>query len=184
MSKNAVAAYEAGEMPKSKWTKRAILEAISGYCFENDLMMTEEAAKLTKAQLFEKYIEWSSWHHTSKFANETDFYALDEEAVERDFAPMTDEQIEERNAAVRAERERIEHMETARREAYSTYLETHGFRPDTVAAYADTYPERVTHTTSKKGAPMLVFGFNGKEYRVRECDADHNLIGFNALEGK
>lgn len=32
MSANARAAYEAGEMPRSKWTKAAILGALRGYC--------------------------------------------------------------------------------------------------------------------------------------------------------
>lgn len=34
MSVNARAAYEAGEMPRSKWTKTAILGALRGYCDE------------------------------------------------------------------------------------------------------------------------------------------------------
>lgn len=31
MSRNAVAAYRDGEMPKSKWTKKAILAALEDY---------------------------------------------------------------------------------------------------------------------------------------------------------
>lgn len=38
MSANARAAYEAGEMPRSKWTKAAILGALRGYCDEMDLL--------------------------------------------------------------------------------------------------------------------------------------------------
>ena len=38
MSVNARAAYEAGEMLRSKWTKTAILGALRGYCDEMDLL--------------------------------------------------------------------------------------------------------------------------------------------------
>ena len=38
MSANARAAYEAGEMLRSKWTKTAILGALRGYCDEMDLL--------------------------------------------------------------------------------------------------------------------------------------------------
>lgn len=37
MSRNAAAAYADGEMPKSKWTKAAMVEAIKGCCDDNDL---------------------------------------------------------------------------------------------------------------------------------------------------
>lgn len=45
MSANARAAYEAGEMPRSKWTKAAILGALRGYCDEMDLLYDPAAER-------------------------------------------------------------------------------------------------------------------------------------------
>lgn len=81
MSVNARAAYEAGEMPRSKWTKAAILGALRGYCDEMDLLYDPAVESETKAALFDRFIAYSSWHHTGAYARETEFFALDEAAV-------------------------------------------------------------------------------------------------------
>lgn len=81
MSERAVMAYESGEMPKSKWTKRAMLTAIEDYCDEFSIPYDGRLSSLKKAEIFERFFEWKSWHHTGKYANVTDFYGLDEEAV-------------------------------------------------------------------------------------------------------
>lgn len=81
MSERAALAYEDGEMPKSRWTKSAMLAAIADYCDMFGLAYDGSAAKLTKDALFERFFEWKSWHHTGKYANVTDFYGLDEDAV-------------------------------------------------------------------------------------------------------
>lgn len=74
MSNNAVAAYENGEMPKSKWTKTLILEAL------NDMDVATEiqnaAKKLPVNALKEIFLHKTSWHHTSKMYNATDFYSV------------------------------------------------------------------------------------------------------------
>ncbi len=75
MSKRATSAYLDGEMPISKWNKKAILEAIS------ELTDAEYFGKLTVSELKSLFLNCSSWHHTSKYANATDFYSIDEEAV-------------------------------------------------------------------------------------------------------
>ena len=51
----------------------------------------EENAPLIdpRDEVFERFFHESSWHHTSKFFNETDFYKLDEDAVCGSFRPMT-----------------------------------------------------------------------------------------------
>lgn len=82
MSVRAAAAYEDGEMPKSKWTKKAMLEAIDTWCEENDRIMLVDVAKMLKNDIFYQFFEYSSWHHTSKFCNMTDFYAINETALE------------------------------------------------------------------------------------------------------
>lgn len=81
MSNNAVAAYADGEMPLSKWTKAAILEAI----FENCEMLEKKEdllRKMTAKELKDEFLQMSSWHHTSKFYNCTNFYSLDFEKIE------------------------------------------------------------------------------------------------------
>lgn len=81
MSTRAVIAYESGERPKSKWTKAAMLEAIEDYCDEHGIEFDETRFRLTKSELFDRFFEWKSWHHTGKYANVTDFYGVDEDAV-------------------------------------------------------------------------------------------------------
>lgn len=81
MSNNAVAAYADGEKPLSKWTKPAILEAIFDSC-----EISEEKAdllrKMTVKELKDEFLQMSSWHHTSKFYNCTNFYSLDFDKIE------------------------------------------------------------------------------------------------------
>lgn len=81
MSVRASMAYMNGEMPKSKWTKQRMLDAISEYCDMFGMRVDESVAKMRKDELFEEFFEWKGWHHTGKYANRTDFYGLDEVAV-------------------------------------------------------------------------------------------------------
>ena len=75
MSNNAVAAYEAGEKPLSKWTKKAILNEIME--IYGDAEKIDIIKKLNSNELKEYFLIPSSWHHTSKFYNKTYFYVLD-----------------------------------------------------------------------------------------------------------
>lgn len=77
MSNNAVAAYEDGERPKSKWLKKDILECL-GKCEIAD-GIKKAAAGLTKEELQSLLLVLSSWHHTSSYYNQTDFYSFDRE---------------------------------------------------------------------------------------------------------
>lgn len=81
MSNNAVEAYENGEMPRSRWTKKEILNTIYN---DSDIEETkyELLQKMTKSELVDHFLYSSSRHHTSKYYNLTDFYAIDTEAVE------------------------------------------------------------------------------------------------------
>lgn len=81
MSNNAVAAYLDGEMPLSKWTKPAILEAIFDNC-ETSEEKADLLRKMTAKELKDAFLKQSSWHHTSKFYNCTNFYSLDFEEIE------------------------------------------------------------------------------------------------------
>lgn len=82
MSKRAAAAYEDDEMPKSKWSKAAMISRIEDYANDEDITLPAHVYKMNKRQLFSMFFDLSSWHHTSKFCNETDFYALDEDYFE------------------------------------------------------------------------------------------------------
>jgi hypothetical protein len=86
MSERAMFAYESGEKPKSKWTKSAMIAEIKHCCWEWDIEFNPDVIKgMTKDDLFREFFAWSSWHHTGKFARETDFYAVDETWVKDAF---------------------------------------------------------------------------------------------------
>lgn len=78
MSNNAVEAYKNGEKPMSKWTKAAILERAEE--------ISPEKAKLLRiipvGALRSHLLIYTAWHHTSSQYNKTDFYAVDEDALE------------------------------------------------------------------------------------------------------
>ena len=82
MSNNAVAAYENGEKPLSKWTKAAIIAAADEYLTEAEDEQREKKLAWLRAASLAKLKEFalckSSWHHTSCHYNATDFYSVDE----------------------------------------------------------------------------------------------------------
>lgn len=55
MSRRAAEAYEDGEMPKSKWTKKAMVAAIQSYCDEFDMSFDPDVLKgMRKDEVFER----------------------------------------------------------------------------------------------------------------------------------
>ncbi len=76
MSNNAVAAYEAGERPLTKWTKQELVE-----------LLNEEVQPLAKQlnlkELRLASLSYSGWHHTSSRYNKTNFYSFDQTANDR-----------------------------------------------------------------------------------------------------
>lgn len=187
MSRRAAEAYEDGEMPKSKWSKKAMVAAIQSYCDEFDMLFDPDVLKgMRKDEVFEQFFHKSSWHHTSKFFNETDFYKLDEDAVSGSFRPMTDTEVAERDA-VRiqdiekewAEREVMRVARIEQLDRHRAYREEHGFAPDTVAAlgHEQVCPiERIGETH--------LYGFDATEPgsfdRAIEC---HQLHGTRGMPG-
>lgn len=93
MSNNAIEAYEEGMMPKSKWTKAAMLEAIKETLesSDNKELTMDAIKKLPKEAMFEQFFRYKEWHHTSSKYNVTDFYGIDDYAIEH----TTDAQIED-----------------------------------------------------------------------------------------
>lgn len=68
MSVRAAEAYEQGEMPISRWTKTAIIQAVKDYCFDFDLAYDPDIENNTKAELVKEFLEYKSWHHSSRTA--------------------------------------------------------------------------------------------------------------------
>lgn len=66
MSNNAVAAYDAGERPLSRWTRDAILNR----CEDKAKMLSS----LTRDELIGLFLAETVRHHTSKYYNYTMFY--------------------------------------------------------------------------------------------------------------
>ena len=102
MSNNAVAAYEDGEKPLSKWTKADIFGIIEDEDREINLKCSiSKLRKLPVKILKDVCLTYSSWHHTSSHYNKTDFYSLDVKAVEN----LTDERIDELIAECKADKD-------------------------------------------------------------------------------
>lgn len=93
MSNNAVDAYSDGEKPLSKWTKKDLINAVFDYIKSNPdekiSFNMENLKKVPLSVLKSALLYKSSWHHTSEFFNQTDFYSLDENTI----SDMTDKKI-------------------------------------------------------------------------------------------
>ena len=100
MSNRAVQAYEYGAMPKSRWTKQAILSAI----IENNgnSIQEKDLEKLRKglaghsvAWLRSNLLSYDSWHHTSSAFNRTDFWSIKDYTVEECLDILAREEVRE-----------------------------------------------------------------------------------------
>ncbi len=94
MSERALAAHNNGEKPLSQWSKEDLLDCLPS-------AISEQAKKLTLKELRFELLYNSGWHHTGNCFNHTDFYAIDESAIEE----LTAEKIAEIIAS-RPKRER------------------------------------------------------------------------------
>lgn len=192
MSNNAVAAYENGEMPRSKWTKKAIIQAVGSYCDDYDLAYDPQIEKMKKEELFNRFIELTSWHHTSKYCNATNFYGINEGAVREVFPELPEEVRRMRNAeriarlaAQRAAWEAEHAAEIELRKREREYLAEHGFASNTVAAYLLAHPENCDVRTSKKGNEVIEIlrdkdTMNAGVYEARRKE-NQRLHYFNAV---
>lgn len=77
MSNRAREAYAQGEKPISKWTKNTILDEIESNFEDVDVTAL---SKLTKDELVDNFLQYSSWHHTGSLYNATTFYKIKEDA--------------------------------------------------------------------------------------------------------
>ena len=76
MSNNAINAYSNGEKPLTKWSKSDILEELATDYNEQNCEEFKLIAKMKKSTLVKRCLIKSSWHHTSKHFNKTDFYIV------------------------------------------------------------------------------------------------------------
>jgi len=83
MSERAVQAYEGGAMPRSKWTKSALIDGVV------EMGGSICCAAFTLDVLIKRCLTYDSWHHTSLYANPTNFYRVDAKAA----AAMTEDAI-------------------------------------------------------------------------------------------
>lgn len=89
MSVRAAEAYDSGEKPMSKWSKGEILGAAKE--INPDIV---PALKEIRADVLKRYLLLrTSWHHTSSYANATDFYSINEDRLRS----LTEDAVKEWN---------------------------------------------------------------------------------------
>lgn len=129
MSNNAIAAYENGEKPISKWKKSEMLDQIKEKVDNRELSLncSFEYLKRLPADVLKKICLYkSSWHHTGKHYRVTDFYSLDTDAVKE----LTEEKIIETISDYREQKKQLKlEKENAVEELWKcTYLKWSGSR--------------------------------------------------------
>lgn len=156
MSVRAAEAYEQGEMPISRWTKTAIIQAVKDYCFDFDLAYDPGIENNTKAELVKEFLEYKSWHHSSRTAREVEFFGLNEDAVCRSFEPMSQEQVIERDRQMAAEQAaqeaRLQFMNAREKE----FEQKFGCNPSSVLAYEAVHPEMCTRFIARRKKTEMI----------------------------
>lgn len=149
MSNRAAEAYQNGERPLSKWTKKDIINEIREYARDNNLpfsiaLLDKVKAKVLKDSLLKK----TSWHHTSSFANKTNFYSIDYEKI----SVLKDEDIRD---LLSVEEEPKEDIDTFRGDIH--YLEWGGTRRHPKAEKKELLDVDI----KEKGSFYIVYDKNG-----------------------
>ncbi|WP_195501664.1 hypothetical protein [Coprococcus comes] len=150
MSVRAAEAYEQGEMPISRWTKTAIIHAVKDYCFDFDLAYDPDIEKKTKAELAKEFLEYKSWHHSSRTAREVEFFGLNEDAVCRSFEQMSEEQIIERDRQMADERAALEARLQFMQSREKEFEKKFECDPSSVLAYEAIHPEMCERFISRR----------------------------------
>lgn len=84
MSNNAIEAYSKGKMPKSKWTKKIIVDRIREYSVNNHVIFDmKKFNKISKDILQKKFLITREWHHVSAYYTPVDFYELNQKCLEK-----------------------------------------------------------------------------------------------------
>lgn len=129
MSNRAVEAYKDGEMPLSKWSKQLIIDEVLEY----DHFTKDDLKKYTKKVLTGYFLKRSSWHHTGKFCNETDFYSINSNRAENGSI----DDLEELKEYCKKETKKVEKLKVTK--AKAKYLEWSGSRSHPKATEVEDY---------------------------------------------
>ena len=156
MSVRAVEAYEQGEMPISRWTKTAIIQAVKDYCFDFDLAYNPDIEKKTKAELAKEFLEYKSWHHSSRTAREVEFFGLNEDAVCRSFEQMSEEQIIERDQQMADEQAALEARLQFMQSREKEFKQKFECDPSSVLAYEASHPEMCDRFISRRKKDEMI----------------------------
>lgn len=167
MSNNAVDAYENGEMPLSKWSKKAILAAVADAAPDALPLLSSCPLAVLRAHVLRR----SSWHHTSSHYNKTDFFALDDFVLE-DLTPETVESWirDQKDAAAAAPA-----AAPSRRPGSIAYIEWAGSirRPRAIHRRLDGV------FIEQKGAFFLVFDASGALILRKKVDSTGTEVTFS-----
>lgn len=186
MSERAAAAYEGGEMPKSRWTKKAMAETIAEWCDGNDRTLDVELASMRRDAIFTRFFKVTSWHHTGRFAAATDFYGIDESALLAATRRIDERDLESRAAEREAERARHEVEREAEGAAEDETWKALGQAGKyiaarnpafthkssiimTMAAQEALHPERFVTRVAKSGRVMLRDKASGVEVAIEQA---------------
>ena len=136
MSVRAYEAYEGGEKPLSKWSKNDIIEAMME-CRDD---FEENELKKYSREALTIFLDYSSWHHTGSYFNETTFYSFDEDFSERkkeNIIEALDERMEElkKEREEKKEAKKIEKLE----KCHFGYFEFEGTRKHPKSVYREAY---------------------------------------------
>ena len=114
---------------------------------------------MRKAELFDRYFSCTSWHHTSKFFNATDFYSVDGLMLDEECAPLP------QRDAIAMESCRLAAVEeTALRNADAHRMcaaRDDDARRLTVAAFAAMFAQCVKKRVTKRGNVMYSLNEQG-----------------------
>lgn len=186
MSRRAAAAYEDGEMPKSRWTKKAMISAIAEWCDDNDRTLDDEVVSMRRDAILERFFKVTSWHHTGRFAAATDFYGIDESALLAATRRIDERDLESRAAEREAERARREAEKEAEGAAEDETWKALGQAGKYIAARNPAFthkssiimtmaaqealrPERFATRVAKSGRVMLRDKASGVEVAIEQA---------------
>lgn len=190
MSVNASLAYDGGEMPKSKWTKAAILEHLEN---EERPDLVEKARQLPHYVLI-TFLTNTSVHHTGALFNQTRFWTFQTDwfanADQADFdktvaehkAKNTKTAEERAEANRRAEASRQMKAKKAELEKlfkYSTYKTLNGFlRNITPELEAELTAKRAEKIVERREQLRETWTKQGYRYGLEKIEDDDFIEGY------
>lgn len=99
MSVNAKRAYSDGLMPKSKWTKAELAEALEEAYQDYGINFWSYTKRVLSL-----FLECREWHHTSKHFNCTDFYGINDTLGKEEVIELLNTKFEKKEKEVQEER--------------------------------------------------------------------------------